>query len=90
MDCRERFAVEPAAKVRLDRIDPAFTGAHESHEKAEPEIQKHIARMDKLRHLQYGCRCGASGAAGQAAQGVAPRPSGAQEVRTIQPASRRP
>jgi PPK2 family polyphosphate:nucleotide phosphotransferase len=53
MDYRKRFVVEPGAKVRLGKIDPAFTGKHESHEKAVPEIQKHVARMDKLQYLLY-------------------------------------
>lgn len=53
MDYRKRFVVEPGTKVRLGKIDPAFTGKHESHEKALPEIQKHVARMDKLQYLLY-------------------------------------
>jgi PPK2 family polyphosphate:nucleotide phosphotransferase len=53
MDYRKRFVVEPGAKVRLRKIDPAFTGRHESHQKASPEIQKHVARMDKLQYLLY-------------------------------------
>jgi len=53
MDFRKHFIVEPGSKVRLGGIDPAFTGPHESHEKAMPEIQKHVARMDKLQYLLY-------------------------------------
>jgi PPK2 family polyphosphate:nucleotide phosphotransferase len=53
MDYRKRFVVEPGTKVRLGKIDPAFTGKHESHEKALPEIQKHVARMDQLQYLLY-------------------------------------
>jgi hypothetical protein len=47
MDYRKKFVVEPGAKVRLANIDPSYTSKHESHKKAAPEIQKHIARMDE-------------------------------------------
>jgi PPK2 family polyphosphate:nucleotide phosphotransferase len=53
MDYRKRFVVEPGAKVRLGRIDPAFKGKHESQDTATPEIQKHIERMAKLQYLLY-------------------------------------
>ena len=51
MDYRKNFMVEPGAKVRLSKIDPSYTGKHEAHEKALPEIQKHVERMDKLQYL---------------------------------------
>jgi hypothetical protein len=51
MDYRSTFEVEPGAKVRLAKIDPAYTGKHESHEKAEPEIRQHVERMDRLQYL---------------------------------------
>jgi PPK2 family polyphosphate:nucleotide phosphotransferase len=53
MDYRKRFAVEPEAKVSLSKIDPSDTGKHETHEKALPEIQKHVERMDQLQSLLY-------------------------------------
>jgi len=53
MDYREKFGVEPGAKVRLAKIDASYTGKHESHEKAQPEIEKHVQRMDKLQYLLY-------------------------------------
>jgi PPK2 family polyphosphate:nucleotide phosphotransferase len=53
MDYRERFVVEPGRKVRLGKIDPSYTGKHESHEKALPRIRKHLERMDKLQYLLY-------------------------------------
>jgi PPK2 family polyphosphate:nucleotide phosphotransferase len=53
MDYRKRFVLEPDAKVRLSKIDPSYTGKHETHEKALPEIQKHVERMDKLQYLLY-------------------------------------
>jgi PPK2 family polyphosphate:nucleotide phosphotransferase len=53
MDYRKRFVVEPGAKVRLSKIDPSYTGKHETHDTALPEIQKHVERMDKLQYLLY-------------------------------------
>jgi PPK2 family polyphosphate:nucleotide phosphotransferase len=53
MDCREKFVVEPGKKVRLSDIDPSFSGKHESHEGALPEIQKHVQRMAELQYLLY-------------------------------------
>jgi len=53
MDYRKRFAVEPGAKVSLSKIDPSDTGKHETHEKALPEIRKHVERMDQLQYLLY-------------------------------------
>jgi PPK2 family polyphosphate:nucleotide phosphotransferase len=53
MDCRKKFAVEPDAKVRLSKIDASYTGKHKSHEKALPEIEAHVERMNKLQYLLY-------------------------------------
>ena len=53
MDYRKKFVVEPGSKVRLSKIDPSYTGKHKSHEKALPEIQKNVERMDKLQYLLY-------------------------------------
>ena len=53
MDYRKNFVVEPGAKVRLAKIDPSYTGKHESHKKALPEIDKHVRRMDALQYLLY-------------------------------------
>ena len=53
MDYREKFMVEPGAKVRLSKIDPSYAGKRESHEEASPEILKHVQRMDKLQYLLY-------------------------------------
>jgi PPK2 family polyphosphate:nucleotide phosphotransferase len=53
MDYRERFIVEPGRKVRLEKIDPSYTGKHESHDKALSQIRKHLERMGKLQYLLY-------------------------------------
>jgi PPK2 family polyphosphate:nucleotide phosphotransferase len=53
MDYRKKFVVRPGAKVRLSKIDPAYTGKHTSHEEALPKIQKHLERLSKLQYLLY-------------------------------------
>jgi PPK2 family polyphosphate:nucleotide phosphotransferase len=53
VDYRKKMIVEPGQKVRLAKIDPSYTGEHESHGKALPEIQKHVERMDKLQYRLY-------------------------------------
>lgn len=53
MDYREKFVVEPGAKVRLAKIDPSYAGKHKSDDKALPEIQKNVERMEKLQYLLY-------------------------------------
>jgi len=53
MDFRKRFIVEPGAKVRLGKIDPAFKGKHASRAAAMPEIQKHVERLGELQYLLY-------------------------------------
>jgi PPK2 family polyphosphate:nucleotide phosphotransferase len=53
MDYRKKFVVEPDSKVRLSKIDPAYTGRHESHQHALPEIEAHVERMGKLQYLLY-------------------------------------
>ena len=53
MDFRKKFMVQPGAKVNLSKIDASYTGKHESHKKAEPEIAKHVQRMDQLQYLLY-------------------------------------
>jgi PPK2 family polyphosphate:nucleotide phosphotransferase len=53
MDYRKKFIVEPGAKVRLSKIDASNCGKHETHEKALPQLQAHIERMDKLQYLLY-------------------------------------
>ena len=53
MDYRDKFIVEPGAKLRLSKIDPSYTGKYESQEEVLPEIQKHMARLDKLQYLLF-------------------------------------
>jgi polyphosphate kinase 2 (PPK2 family) len=53
MDYRKQFVAEPGAKVRLSKIDASYKGKHETDEKALPDIQANVERMDKLQYLLY-------------------------------------
>jgi PPK2 family polyphosphate:nucleotide phosphotransferase len=53
MNYRKKFIVEPGSKVRLGKIDPAYTGKHESHEVAAAETGKLVERMARLQYLLY-------------------------------------
>ncbi|UOA07068.1 polyphosphate kinase 2 family protein [Methylobacter sp. S3L5C] len=53
MSYSKKFMVKPGEKIHLDKIDPAYTDQHESHEKALTKIQEHVGRMDKLQYLLY-------------------------------------
>jgi PPK2 family polyphosphate:nucleotide phosphotransferase len=53
MDYRMKFVAEPGAKVKLSKIDASFTGSHESHDKAKPEIEENVERMGRLQYLLY-------------------------------------
>jgi PPK2 family polyphosphate:nucleotide phosphotransferase len=56
MDYREHLIVEPGHKVRLKDIDPGYRGKDESHEKAEPAIERYLAEMSALQALLYAER----------------------------------
>ncbi len=53
MDYRKKFIVKEGRKVRLDSIDPGYTGKHKSHKDARREMRLHVERMDKLQYLLY-------------------------------------
>ncbi len=53
MAYRKEFMVEPDSKVNLDKIDPSYTGRHESHEKSIDEIAEHLERLRKAQYLLY-------------------------------------
>ncbi|HWT06002.1 MAG TPA: polyphosphate kinase 2 family protein, partial [Xanthomonadales bacterium] len=50
MDYRKKFIVEPGANVRLDELDPSYTGKHEAEGDAKTEI---AADLERLRKFQY-------------------------------------
>jgi polyphosphate kinase 2 (PPK2 family) len=51
MDYRKKFLVAPGAKVRLSKIDPAYSGKHETHEGAASATSACVERMNKLQYL---------------------------------------
>jgi PPK2 family polyphosphate:nucleotide phosphotransferase len=53
VDYGKKFVVEPGAKVRLSKIDPSYTGKHETKDSALPEFQANVERMGKLQYLLY-------------------------------------
>jgi polyphosphate kinase 2 (PPK2 family) len=53
MDFRKKFVVEPGAKFRLEKIDPAYKGEHESHQSAAAEIAHHTASLARLQFKLY-------------------------------------
>ncbi len=53
MAYRKEFLVEPESKVNLDKIDPSYTGRHESQEKAKGEVEENLERLRKAQYLLY-------------------------------------
>jgi PPK2 family polyphosphate:nucleotide phosphotransferase len=53
MNYGKRFIVEPRARLRLHKIDPAYSGGNESHKAAVDETAVQVARMDRLQYLLY-------------------------------------
>lgn len=53
MNYRKKFAVEPGSEVRLDDIDPSFTGKHTSGDDARDAIAKDCERLAQLQYRLY-------------------------------------
>jgi len=53
MDYREAFLVGNGSKVKLDKIDPDFTGKHVDKASAEPEIEAQVETLQELQYLLY-------------------------------------
>jgi len=53
MNYRKKFLVEPGSKVKLGKIDPGFTGKHQSRDSTVAEIAKQVERIDRLQYLLY-------------------------------------
>ncbi|HEX5000671.1 MAG TPA: polyphosphate kinase 2 family protein [Terriglobia bacterium] len=49
----KKLRVHPGAKVRLKDVDPGYHGKHPSHQRALPEIQSEIQKLDALQYLMY-------------------------------------
>ena len=53
MKTMERFKVAPGSKVRLKKMDPAFTDGHKSHKSAADEIAHYQQKLRELQDLLY-------------------------------------
>lgn len=53
MNYRKKFVVAPGAKLRLDKVDPSYSGKRGTRETAVEETAKDVARMDRLQYLLY-------------------------------------
>ncbi|MEM7223171.1 MAG: polyphosphate kinase 2 family protein [Pseudomonadota bacterium] len=53
MNYFKSFLVKPGTKVKLSRIDAAFKDKHESHQAAQPEIEKHRRKLSELQYRLY-------------------------------------
>jgi PPK2 family polyphosphate:nucleotide phosphotransferase len=53
MNYRKKFFVEPGSKVRLDDVDPSFTGKHESEDEAHEAVAKDCERLADLQYRLY-------------------------------------
>jgi len=53
MSYTKRFRVGPDQPVRLSKIDPDYTGGHESKAQALPEIDHYAQRLRELQYLLY-------------------------------------
>jgi PPK2 family polyphosphate:nucleotide phosphotransferase len=53
MNYRKEFLVKPGRRVKLEDIDPGYTGRHESEEKAQVDIEKYRAKLTEQQFLMY-------------------------------------
>ncbi len=53
MNYQKRFRVQPGSRVRLSRMDTAFTGGHKHHKQAADEIDYYRRRLWDLQELLY-------------------------------------
>ena len=49
----KKFLVPPRTKIRLKDVDPDYHGRHESHERAQSEIQGQLTKIDQLQYLMH-------------------------------------
>jgi len=53
MGFKHRFFVEPDAKLKLSRFDPADTGKYKDDNQAKAETNRHVERLQKLQYKLY-------------------------------------
>ncbi len=53
MDYRKEFRIDPDAKVKLEKLDPAYTGKHELPDEAKKEIEGYLQKLFDQQALLY-------------------------------------
>ena len=53
MDYRKQFRVKPGQKLRLNKLDPAYAGKHESEAKAKEEAEHCLKKLARQQALLY-------------------------------------
>ena len=53
MDYRKKFRVKPGEKLRLGKIDPSFTGEHQSDAMAREATEHSRAKLAQMQNLLY-------------------------------------
>ena len=53
MDYRKKFRVNPGEKLRLNKLDPSFTGKHESEDDAKEETEHYPRKLAHQQALLY-------------------------------------
>src|SRR5271169_6491413 len=53
MDYRKKFRVDPGAKLRLNKLDPAYKGKHASEAEAKQETENYCQKLARQQTLLY-------------------------------------
>jgi PPK2 family polyphosphate:nucleotide phosphotransferase len=53
MNYSKKFRVEPGIRVKLNKIDPDFTGKHKNKESAEAKLEQYTQKLRELQYLLY-------------------------------------
>jgi PPK2 family polyphosphate:nucleotide phosphotransferase len=53
LDYRKKFRVDPHAKVKLNKLDPAYAGKHESDDAAKEETEHYLKKLARQQALLY-------------------------------------
>jgi PPK2 family polyphosphate:nucleotide phosphotransferase len=53
LDYRKKFRVHPGDKVKLNKLDPAYTGKHESEDTAKEETEHYLGKLAHQQAVLY-------------------------------------
>jgi PPK2 family polyphosphate:nucleotide phosphotransferase len=53
MNYSKKFRVEPGIRVKLNKIDPGFTGKHKNKAAAEAKLEQYTQKLRELQYLLY-------------------------------------